>query len=140
MNGMTRDVRILADGIGILGSAACTLHCLVTPVLLVAGATLPASFLADDTFHRLLLWAILPATIIALGLGYSQHKDGRILVLGFLGVVGITSAFAAPHDLVGESGERFLTVGSAGLLIGAHLRNFNRCRADRCNQEAARGW
>ncbi|MGH0034490.1 MAG: MerC domain-containing protein [Myxococcota bacterium] len=132
-------VRSLADGIGILGSAACALHCLAAPILLVAGTALPASFSTDESFHQMLLWAILPASILAFGLGCWRHKDHWVFLLGVLGLLGLSSSVAAPHDLIGESGERLLTVGSTGLLIAAHLRNFRRCRADGCDHEEASG-
>ena len=133
------DVRSFADGIGILGSAACALHCLAAPVFLVAGTALPASFVTDEGFHQMLLWAILPASILAFGLGCWRHKDQRVLLLGALGLIGISSSVAAPHELIGETGERWVTVASAGLLIAAHLRNFKRCRAAGCEHEKASG-
>ena len=52
-----------------------------------------------------------------------------------LGLVGLSSSVSAPHDLIGEVGERSVTVGSAGFLIAAHLRNFGRCRASDCDHE-----
>ena len=130
-------VRSFADGIGILGSAACALHCVAAPVLLVAGTTLPAALVADETFHQKLLWTILPASIVAFGLGCWQHKDRWVLALGVLGLLGLSAAVAVPHELIGESGERLATVGSAGILTAAHLRNFRRCRADGCDHEEA---
>lgn len=133
------DVRSVADGIGLLGSAFCVLHCLAAPALLVAGTALPASFLADESFHQMLLWVILPAAILAFGLGCWRHKDRWVLLLGALGLFGLSSAVAAPHDLIGELGERIVTIGSAGLLIAAHLRNFERCRADHCDHEQVSG-
>ncbi len=130
-------LRSLADGIGILGSAACALHCAVTPIFLVAGTTLPASLVPDERFHLMLFWAILPASVLAFGLGCWRHRDRRVLLLGALGLFGLSSAVALPHELIGESGERWMTVGSAGLLISAHAINFKRCRADECDHEAA---
>ena len=132
-------VRSLADGIGILGSAVCAMHCIAAPALLVAGSAVPASLLADESFHQMLLWVILPASTVAFGLGCWRHKDHGVLVLGVLGVAGLWLAVAAPHEAIGEIGERSLTVGSAGLLIAAHVRNFRRCRADGCEHEAVAG-
>ncbi len=125
-------VRSYADGVGILGSAVCALHCIAAPVLLVAGTSVPAAFVNDETFHGMLLWAILPAAILALGLGCWQHKDRWVLWLGVFGLLGLSSSVAVPHELIGETGERLVTVGSAGILIAAHVRNFRRCRDDDC--------
>ncbi len=129
--------RSLADGIGIMGSAVCALHCIAVPALLVAGTTLPASFVADETFHHMLLWAILPAATLAFGLGCWQHKDRWVFLLGVLGLAGLTSSVMVPHELIGEIGERVVTIGSAAVLIAAHLRNFQRCRQSDCDHEGS---
>ena len=126
-------LRSFADGVGIVGSAVCALHCVAAPVFLVAGTALPASFLADESFHRALLWVILPAAVVAFGLGCRRHKDRGVLLLGALGFLGLASSAVWLHDLVGEMGERAATVGSASLLIAAHVRNFRRCRSEDCD-------
>ncbi len=134
------EVRSFADGIGIVGSATCALHCLLAPVLLVTGTALPASFAADERFHQMLLWLILPASILAFGLGCWRHRDRWVLLLGAVGLVGLSSPLFVPHEWMGEGVERWVTVGSAGLLIAAHLRNFGRCRADDCDHRAVSAW
>ena len=133
------DVQSLADGVGMLGSAVCTLHCIAAPVLLVAGTTLPASFVADETFHQMLLWVILPAAILAFGLGCWRHKDRWVLLCGAVGLLGLSSGVVISQDRIGELGERIVALGSAGLLISAHLRNFHLCRRDGCDHDAVAG-
>ncbi len=139
--GRTRwpDPRPLADGIGLVGSAACALHCLAAPALLVAGTALPASFLADETFHERLLWVILPAAILAFGLGCGRHKDRWVLLLGVLGLIGLSASVAVPHDPMDEHGERMVTLAAAAVLLTAHLRNFRLCRAVGCSHESEAG-
>ncbi len=131
----TVDLRLVADGVGLLGSALCALHCLAAPVLLVAGTALPATFAGDESFHQLLLWALLPAGSLAFGLGCFKHKDLRVLALGVLGLAGISAAAWLGHDGLGEVGERSATLASAGLLIAAHVLNFRQCRAADCEHE-----
>ena len=130
-------VRSLADGVGIAGSALCALHCLVAPVLLVAGTTLPATF-AAESFHHALLWSILPASIVAFGLGCRQHKDWGVLGLGAVGLAGLLVPMLA-HGAIGDFGERAITVASAGCLIAAHIRNFKRCRVVQCDHAPSAG-
>lgn len=132
-------VRSVADGIGILGSAVCALHCIAAPALLVVGTTVPVSFVADEAFHEWLLWAILSAGALAFGLGCWHHKDRSVLLLGILGLMGLSASAGAPHHLVGELGERVTTLGSASLLVAAHYRNFKLCRADGCRHEDVPG-
>ncbi len=131
---LSLSLRSLADRVGILVSALCAIHCALGPILLAAGAALPFAFLAEEGLHELLLWAIVPAAVLAFGLGCRRHKDLWVLVLGLLGLVGIVSSVLA-REVVGETGERVLAIASAGLLIVAHVRNFNRCRDTDCHPE-----
>ena len=131
-------IRPIADGIGIVGSAVCALHCVAAPALLVAGTALPAAIAPDETFHRTMLWLILPASALAFGLGCWLHKDRRVFSLGALGLAGLVASAALPHEALGETGERLVTLGSAGLLISAHVRNFRRCRAEACAHDGDR--
>ena len=127
----------IADSLGIAASAACAVHCMIGPALLIVGATIPASFLTDEAFHSAALWLILPAAVLAFGLGCRRHKDRLVLLLGAVGLVGIVLAGVGLLDVVGESGEIAVTLASAALLITAHVRNFKLCRADHCDHSEA---
>ncbi len=133
---MKNQVRTIADGLGIAASTACAIHCVLVPALLITGTVLPVSFLADEAFHKAMLWVILPAAIVAFGIGCWRHKDRRVLVLGMIGLTGIVLAAVVLHDLVGEVGERIVTVLSAGVLVAAHYRNFQLCRIADCRHES----
>lgn len=126
-------VRSIADGFGVLASTVCAVHCVIAPTLLVLGTAIPASLLEDEWFHRAMLWVILPAAILAFGLGCRRHRDRWVFVLGGLGLIGIVVAATVLHDVVGESGERVATLASAGLLVAAHVRNFKLCRTVQCD-------
>lgn len=79
----------------------------------------------------MLLRVILPTAIVAFGLGCLEHKDRLVLGLGALGLFGLWTPALVPHEWLGESGERIVTLGASGLLIAAHVRNFRCCRASR---------
>lgn len=128
----TWDLRTIADGLGVVGATACALHCIALPTLLVLGATVPTVFLADESFHLLMLWLVVPSAVLAFSLGCWRHKDRWVLVLGALGAAGMVLAGTVLHDLMGETAEKMTTLVSAGILITAHLRNFKLCRSDSC--------
>ncbi len=132
----TGRVRATADWFGIVASAACAIHCIVLPALLVTGTVLPASLLGDESFHAAMLWVILPAAILAFGIGCRRHKDLWVLALGAIGLTGMVLAVAIVHDIAGEFGERIVTLVSAAVLITAHYRNFQLCRSSGCDHEA----
>ena len=122
-------LRPFADAFGSMGSAACALHCLLLPTLIVAGTVVPGSFLGSESFHLAMLAIIFPSAILAFALGCWQHKDRWVLLLGIAGLVGMLMAVTVMHDLGGETGERVVTFVSSILLISAHWRNFKLCRA-----------
>ena len=130
----TLELRTIADGLGVLGATACALHCIALPVLLVLGSTTPTVFFADESFHSLMLWLVVPSAVLAFALGCRRHKDRRVLVLGAIGLAGMVLSGTVLHDVVGETGERVATLVSATLLIAAHLRNFKLCRSESCQQ------
>ncbi len=117
-------VRTIADWLGIAASTVCAMHCVLIPTLLVTGTVLPATMLGDESFHKAMLWMILPAAIVAFGIGCWRHKDRWVLALGMIGLTGMVLAVAVLHDIVGEVGERIVTVAAAAILVAAHYRNF----------------
>ena len=130
------DVRTVADGIGVLGASVCAVHCIAMPTLLVLGAAVPIVFLEDESFHRMMLWFLVPAAVLAFSLGCWRHRDRWVLLLGALGLTGIVLSGMVLHDLAGELGERLATLGSAALLVLAHTRNYMLCRSRFCRHDA----
>ena len=126
------DIRTIADGLGVVGATVCALHCIALPALLVLGATVPTVFLGDESFHRSMLWWVVPSAVLAFTLGCWQHKDRRVFLLGALGIAGMVLSGTVLHDVMGEAAEKTVTLGSAALLIAAHLRNFKLCRSESC--------
>ena len=130
-------VRRIADWLGIAASTACGVHCILLPTLLVTGTVLPASFLGDESFHKAMLWLILPAAVVAFSIGCWRHKDRAVLILGATGLAGMLLAGLVLHDYFGEVVERVVTVVAATILVIAHYRNFQLCRESHCDHELA---
>ena len=137
MTSRTGSIRIrpVADLVGLTGSALCAAHCLIVPASLVFGQIGPLARVDDDVFHGILLWVVVPAAILAFGIGCLDHKDRGVLALGAVGLVSLTAALTVLHDVLGESGERVVAIFASGLLIAAHVRNFRLCRRGRCDHE-----
>lgn len=124
----------LGDRAAILLSTCCTVHCLALPFALVAFPALGATLIGDEAFHGLLLWMLLPASVIALLLGCRQHKDRFVIALGALGLVVLMATGIWGHDLLGEMGERIATTLGSVVLVSGHLRNYRLCRQDKCEE------
>lgn len=125
------------DGLAIAMSVACVLHCLMLPVLVVLFPILGSTTLGDDNFHGLLLFLIIPSSVVALYMGCRQHGDGSVLGLGIAGLTILTAAAVLGPEALGLDGEKALTgLGGTVLAIG-HWKNFRRCRTRRCEEQSA---
>lgn len=95
------------------------------------------SFLPSDDheFHEALMLFIVPLSLIAAFLGCKKHKNPKVLTGIITGLfILVTTAFFA-HDLVGESGEKALTVLATVILAIAHWYNYSLCRAQSCEHD-----
>ena len=122
----------LADKTAISLSLLCTLHCLALPVLLVAVPSLVALQLQDEAFHYGMLIAVIPISLIALGLGCKKHKNYSIALLGAAGLILMIVAVLFGHDIAGELGEKGLTLIGAAMIALAHWNNHQLCKKSCC--------
>lgn len=118
----------ILDYAAISASVLCMLHCLATPLVLVAAPVLSATFLADEAFHRTIVLLVVPTSFMALYVGSRRHGDRSVLFGGMIGLVSLVLVAYFGHDLLGEAGEKAATVASGAALALAHLRNYRLCR------------
>ena len=129
---INKPAQIWLDRLAISASALCALHCLAGPVLLVLFPSMLALPVGDHLYHMLMVWFVIPTSSIAVLLGCTRHKDPTVLVLAFLGIVGLAISAIYGHDFLGENGEKLATLAATFLLITAHWRNYSLCRNDSC--------
>ena len=122
-----RSIQALTDQTSIGISLVCAIHCLFVPVLLVALPSLASLPLESEMFHVWMVVAVLPISIFALTLGCKKHKRYKIIFLGVLGLISLISALLL-ESLVGEIGEKLLTLLGAGLIAWGHFTNFKLCQ------------
>ena len=79
------------DRIAISMAVLCGIHCLVTPVLLVALPILAISFWVDENFHLWMLLFVLPTTGLAVVSGCRRHKDAWVLAAAVAGLSILTA-------------------------------------------------
>lgn len=130
-------VAAVGDALGTIGSALCVVHCLAGPIVLVTGSLLPSVLLADESFHRAMVWFVVPTSAAAFSLGCRRHKDRRTFLLGVAGVLGLVLAGTALHGMFGEVSEKIVTLLAGAALITGHVRNFRLCEADDCDHKSA---
>ncbi len=124
------------DGLAVLFSGTCMVHCLVLPLLVTVLPIIQGSTLLDEqTFHLIMLLFILPTSLIALTIGCRKHKDRLTMILGGVGLSVLTFTALFGHEVFGLVGERFVTTGGGLILALAHIQNFRRCRSVDCQHD-----
>ena len=126
------EVQQLLDKLAISASALCMLHCLLTPILMVALPVISLTFFADESFHKLLVALVLPVSLVTFFIGCHRHKNKLVLFLGSIGLLSLVIVALIGHDLFGEIGEKVATVLSGIILVIGHARNYVLCRSTVC--------
>ena len=121
------------DKIAVSTSAMCALHCMCLPLLLGFFPAVGATFFGEESFHVLLLWCVIPLSIISLSIGCRKHKDKFVATLGVAGLTLLSLAAFFGHEFLGEDGERVATLLGAIIIAGGHMRNYALCRRVECD-------
>ena len=123
--------RIL-DMVGISLSLACAIHCAFMPIAMILFPILTSSLMADEIFHQLMLLVILPTSGLSFLCGCKRHKKMFVALFATTGFLLLVFAAFWGHDLLGETGEKMLTVAGGFLMACAHFQNYRLCRYHRC--------
>ncbi len=121
-------LQVLTDKLSIGLSMACAIHCLLLPFMLVLIPGMTALQLDSEAFHLWMVMAVLPLSLYALTMGCRQHKHYRLLLLGGIGLVLLVVAVLLGEAMLGETGEKILTLFGASLIAVGHAWNFRLCR------------
>ena len=123
------------DGMAVIFSGTCMVHCLVLPLLVTVFPIVQGSLLDEQQFHLVMLLLILPTSLIALTIGCRKHKDRLTLILGTIGLSVLTFTALFGHDVFGFQGERIVTTFGGLVLALAHIQNFRCCRSVDCQHD-----
>jgi hypothetical protein len=113
------------DAMAIAASAACLVHCLLLPALLVLLPTLAAFLAVPEALH---LWALafaLPTSAVALVAGYRRHRRAAA---PFYAAAGLALLAAGVFVAENEWMETALTVPGALALALGHAVNWRAAR------------
>jgi MerC mercury resistance protein len=118
-----------ADRLGLCLSVACLIHCLATPILLIALPSLSFLVAEHDHEHIMLhevLLAVLPLiAILAFIPGYRMHRKLEIFYWSLPGIAALAVGVLLSHDrpLLATA----ITILGSALLVRAHLLNRREC-------------
>ena len=88
--------------------------------------------MGDESFHRALVFLVLPLSLIALTLGCKRHRQWYVFAIGAMGCSVLLITAVLGHDLMGEFFEKVATIIGSSLVASSHLVNYRRCRQVDC--------
>ena len=131
-NSANTTLQVLGDKTAIGLSFTCILHCLFLPLLLILIPSNATHWVSDESFHHWMLLGVMASSVLALYLGFKKHQQKSILVWGGAGLFILLSPLAFGHEIIGEYGEKVLTVIGAGVIAIGHIKNYRTCRIHQC--------
>ena len=121
------NAQLTSDKLAITLSAVCVAHCFLTPSLLMFSSGFLFSFLENELIHKLILLCTLPISVLALALGYQNHKTINFLLIGVIGLTMLVGAIFLGEILFGEFGEKGLTLIGSIFIAYSHYNNYRIC-------------
>ena len=103
------------------------------PVFLTVFPSSLTVLLQDEQFHQLMVWLVIPSSLLAVVIGCRKHKDSWVLSGVVIGIAVMTFTAIFGHKALGESGEKIFTIIGATVLAVSHTRNYKLCRKNSCN-------
>ena len=85
-----------------------------------------------STVLTLLLFVVIPLSVIAITLGCRQHKSWVVAQTSLAGLAILIFAAIYGHDVLGHDGERVATIIGASIIALGHIRNYQLCRRAKC--------
>jgi hypothetical protein len=134
MASMNSRMVVQADRLGMVASALCFVHCVVTPIVVSLSAVWAHYLPAEEKFHRTLAVVVATLGAIAIVGGYRRHRRFRVLVLMSGGLLPIFAGAYWGSRLPSHLAEVAITMMGSCLMIAGHLLNHTFCKdCERCN-------
>ncbi len=111
-------IRDRLDGLGVMLSGICAVHCVLS-ILLVSVLGLGGEALLSPAIHEAGLALAILVGIVTLGLGVLRHGEVRPLLIGAGGIALMAAALAVGHGVA----EALLTIAGVTLVATAHIQN-----------------
>tara|TARA_B100000674_G_scaffold110022_1_gene81357 strand:- start:6056 stop:6460 length:405 start_codon:yes stop_codon:yes gene_type:complete len=126
------NTQLLTDKLAMSLSAVCVLHCLFMPSFLIISSWYAAFSINNEFVHYAILLAAVPVSTYALIKGYFNHDKLSYFVVGVIGLVSLTAAVLTA-SIIGEIGEKLITVFGSVFVIYAHFKNHQICKELDCD-------
>jgi hypothetical protein len=117
-----------ADRLGIIASALCLVHCVLTPVLVSLIAVGAHALPADENVHRILAVFVAALGGVATIGGYRRHRRSRVALLMSSGLLLIFAGAYFGNRLPSHLAEVAVTMLGSSCMIAGHFLNHSFCR------------
>jgi uncharacterized membrane protein YfcA len=135
MSNERQTLSVHADRLGIIASALCFVHCILTPVALSLSAVWAHYLPSEERFHRILAVMVVAIGCFAIVNGYRTHHRLRVLFLMSGGLLFIFVGAYLGDRLPSHIAEVAATMAGSSLMITAHLINHTFCKnCRRCHE------
>ena len=125
--------QLTTDRFAISLSLICLIHCLFAPSFIILTSTF-LSFSYDNEFiHKMIVLIAVPISISALSMGYRNHKTISFLPIGIAGLLILILAVLLGGNILGEYGEKGLTLLGSIFISYSHYRNYKICIESDCS-------
>lgn len=122
------------DRFAIVLSGICLVHCLLAPILLTLLPIFSLSVMIEEVvFHKLMLWIVVPTSVVALMIGCRKHRRWPIAISGGLGIAILFLVAFLGHDHLSVSVEKIATSIGGLILALSHYLNYRACQSITCN-------
>jgi hypothetical protein len=116
------------DRVAIALSTICIVHCLAMPFVIAVLPVAAFTVGGDGHFHSLMLWFVVPTSLLGFGFGFRVHRRADIVLLGAAAIVTLAVAALWGHSAWDPSVEVLINVAASVVLAAAHWRNFREVR------------
>ena len=114
-------------------SLLCALHCLFMPSFLILTSGFLSFSIDNEFLHFIILLFAVPVSVYALIQGLKNHKELFIFIIGLCGLSVLSTAYYLGEAALGETLEKTLTVAGSLIIVFAHYRNHQACKALECD-------
>ena len=121
------------DKFAITLSLTCAVHCFFSPSFLILTSGFLSFSINNEFIHTLILLVAAPVSIYALVVGYRNHKTFSFIPVGVLGLLMLFSAVLLGESMLGEFGEKSLTLLGSILIAYSHFKNYKICKTLDCS-------
>lgn len=119
------------DFLGITISVACAIHCALLPLLFTSLPLIGIDVISNTFFEYAMIFLAFVVGVYALLHGYKKHHHQLIPIYFFTAGMLLLSGKQIFHEY-----RYWLLFPAIGLIIYAHLLNYNLCRkANHCHKD-----